>query len=163
VKLGVKLALAMTALVAAVVVTAIWSMGFYLRREVEQQLAADIDRTGKVLEEVQRSRVERLAEQNRVIADEPRLKAVVNSAEVDVETVTDVARDMREVANSDILILTSPQGAIRANVGAREKQLSIPPRLSATSGYRERQSRLYSCLAPGRRALSGHWTRCDSG
>lgn len=117
-KLGVKLALAMTALVAAVVVTAIWSMGFYLRREVEQQLAADIDRTGKVLEEVQRSRVERLAEQNRVIADEPRLKAVVNSAEVDVETVTDVARDMREVANSDILILTSPQGAIRANVGA---------------------------------------------
>jgi sigma-B regulation protein RsbU (phosphoserine phosphatase) len=127
VKLGVKLALAMTALVAAVVVTAIWSMGFYLRREVEQQLAADIDRTGKVLEEVQRSRVERLAEQNRVIADEPRLKAVVNSAEVDVETVTDVARDMREVANSDILILTSPEGAIRANVGAREKQLSIPP------------------------------------
>lgn len=128
-KLGVKLALAMTALVAAVVVTAIWSIGIYLRREVEQQLAADINRTGKVLEEVQRARQERLAEQNRVVADEPRLKATVNSAEVDDQTIIDNARDMREVAGSDLLLLASPTGAIRANVSSRDKTVAIPPGL----------------------------------
>ena len=42
-RLAVKLALAMTALVAAVVVTAIWSIGVYLRRDTERQLAAQIE------------------------------------------------------------------------------------------------------------------------
>ena len=42
-RLAVKLALAATALVAAVVVTAIWSIGVYLRRDVERQLAAQIE------------------------------------------------------------------------------------------------------------------------
>ena len=127
-KLGVKLALAMSALVAAVVVTAIWSIGIYLRREVEQQLAVDIDRTSKVLEQVQRDVLERLEDKNRVVADEPRLKAVVNSAQMDEQTITDVARDMREVAGSDLLVLASPDGTIRANVGVGARQISIPPR-----------------------------------
>ena len=126
-KLGFKLALAMTALVAAVVVTAIWSIGIYLRREVEQQLAVDIDRSSKVLEQVQRDVLERLEDKNRVIADEPRLKAVVNSAQMDKQTITDVASDMREVVGSDLLILASPDGEIRANVGVGTRKISIPP------------------------------------
>jgi sigma-B regulation protein RsbU (phosphoserine phosphatase) len=126
VKLGVKLALAMTALVAAVVVTAIWSIGIYLRREVEQQLEADINRTSKVLEQVQRDVQERLEDKNRVVADEPRLKAVVNSAQMDEQTITDVARDMREVADADLLVLASPDGTIRANVGVGNAHIEIP-------------------------------------
>ncbi len=126
-KLGVKLALAMTALVAAVVVTAIWTIGLYLKREVEQQLVVDIDRTSKVLEQVQRDVLERLEEKNRVIADEPRLKAVVNSAQMDKQTITDVASDMREVVGSDLLVLASPDGEIRANVGSSGSKISIPP------------------------------------
>ncbi len=126
-KLGVKLALAMSALVAAVVVTAIWSIGIYLRREVEHQLAVDIDRTSNVLEQVQRDVQERLADKNRVVADEPRLKAVVNSAQMDEQTITDVARDMREVAGSDLLVLAAPDGGIRANVSVGTRQISIPP------------------------------------
>ena len=126
-KLGVKIALAMTALVAAVVVTAIWSIGIYLRREVEQQLVVDIDRSSKVLEQVQRDVLERLEDKNRVIADEPRLKAVVNSAQMDKQTITDVASDMREVVGSDLLILASPDGEIRANVGVGPRRISIPP------------------------------------
>ena len=127
-KLGVKLALSMSALVAAVVVIAIWSIGIYLRRDVGQQLTADIDRTGRVLEQTQQDVSERLEDKNRVVADEPRLKAVVNSAQMDEQTITDVARDMREVAGSDLLVLASPDGTIRANVGVGARQISIPPR-----------------------------------
>ncbi len=126
-KLSVKLALAMTALVAAVVVAAVLSIGAYLHREIVRQLATEIDRTGDVLAEVQRGRLERLASENRVLADEPRLKAVVNSAEIDEQTLRDTARDMRDVARSDLFVLMAPDGTVRANVTSDGSTGPAPP------------------------------------
>ncbi len=128
-RLGVKLALTMTGLVAAVVVTAIWSIDTYQRRAKVEELAKKIDDKVKVLQVIQRKEQRLLAALNRSNADEPRLKAVVGSAEVDDQTVADVARDMRDVAGFDIMLLTSPTGAIRANVSVRGKPVGIPPGL----------------------------------
>lgn len=125
-KLGVKLALAMTALVAAVVVTAIWSIDFYLRRDVERQLGADIERTVSVLEEVQRARLQSLLEQNRVVADEPRMRILADTTQVDAETVADAIKDLLPVVNADFVIVTDAAGGIRANRGAEGKPISIP-------------------------------------
>lgn len=125
-KLGVKLALAMTALVAAVVVTAIWSIDFYLRRDVERQLRADIERTGQVLEEVQRARLQSLLEQNRVVADEPRMRILADTTQVDTETVADAIKDLLPVVSADYLIVTDAKGEVRANRGVDGKSINIP-------------------------------------
>jgi phosphoserine phosphatase RsbU/P len=126
VRLAVKLALAMTALVAAVVVTAIWSIGVYLRRDVERQLAAQIEESSKELQRAQRDNLRLLVALNRGYADEPRTKAVINSSEVDDRTVADVARDIRETAGFDLMIIASPGGAVRANVTALGKPVLVP-------------------------------------
>lgn len=128
-RLAVKLALAMTALVAAVVVTAIWSIGVYLRRDVERQLAAQIEESSKELQRAQRDNLRLLVALNRGYADEPRTKAVINSSEVDDRTVADVARDIRETAGFDLMIIASPGGAVRANVTALGKPVLVPPGL----------------------------------
>ena len=125
-RLAVKLALAMTALVAAVVVTAIWSIGVYLRRDTERQLAAQIEESGKELQRAQRDNLRLLVALNRGYADEPRTKAVINSAEVDDRTVADVARDIRETAGFDVMIIASPGGVVRANVTAHGKPVLVP-------------------------------------
>lgn len=125
-KLGVKLALAMTALVAAVVVTAIWSIDFYLRRDVERQLRADIERTGQVLEEAQHTLLRSLFEQNRVVADEPRMRILADTTQVDAETVADAIKDLLPVVNADYVIVTDPNGVIRANRGLEGKSIQIP-------------------------------------
>src|SRR5262245_23551003 len=117
----------MTGLVAAVVVTAIWSIDTYQRRAKVEELAKKIDDKVRVLQVVQRKEQRLLAALNRSNADEPRLKAVVGSAEVDDTTVNDVARDMRDVAGFDIMLLASPAGALRANVAARGKPVTVPP------------------------------------
>jgi sigma-B regulation protein RsbU (phosphoserine phosphatase) len=126
-KLSIKLALAMSLLVALVVIAAMLSTGAYLRREVGRQLTEDLDRTSDLLQEVQILRLERLSSENRVVADEPRLKAVVNSAEIDEQTVRDTALEMREVARSDLFLLLGPDGAVRANVSADGKAGPAPP------------------------------------
>jgi sigma-B regulation protein RsbU (phosphoserine phosphatase) len=126
VKLGVKLALAMTALVAAVVVTAIWSIDFYLRRDVERQLRADIERTGQVLEEAQHTLLRSMLEQNRVVADEPRMRILADTTQVDAETVADAIKDLLPVVNADYVIVTDPAGVIRANRGVEGKPIQIP-------------------------------------
>lgn len=128
-RLAVKLALSMTALVAAVVVTAIWSIGVYLRRDVERQLAAQIEESSRELQRAQRDNLRLLVALNRGYADEPRTKAVINSSEVDDRTVADVARDIRETAGFDLMIIASPGGAVRANVTALGKPVLVPPGL----------------------------------
>ncbi|MCS6913868.1 MAG: SpoIIE family protein phosphatase [Myxococcales bacterium] len=140
-KLSIKLGAAMTGLVAAVTTASVLSIGAYLRREVERQLAEDLDRTAAVLEEVQRARLERLISENRVVADEPRLKAVVNSTEIDEQTVQDTAIEMREVARSDLFVLMGPDGSIRANVSSEGKPGPVPPpgtaeQILAREGFR---------------------------
>lgn len=144
-KLSIKLALAMSLLVALVVVAAMLSTGAYLRREVGRQLVEDLDRTSDLLQEVQLLRLERLSSENRVVADEPRLKAVVNSAEIDEQTVRDTAMEMREVSRSDLFLLLGPDGAVRANVAADGKAGPAPPPGAADAVIEaERQRKEYT-------------------
>lgn len=125
-RLAAKLALSMTALVVAVVGTAIWSIGAYLRRDVERQLSAQIDESGKELQRAQRDTLRLLAALNRGYADEPRTKAVINSAEVDDGTVADVARDIRETAGFDVMLIANPDGTLRANETTARKPVAVP-------------------------------------
>lgn len=141
-KLSLKLGLAMIFLVAGVVAVAMLSVSAYLRGEAERQLSVDIKLTGDVLAAVQRTRLDDLIAKNRVVADEPRLKAVVNSTEIDEQTIGDIARDMRDVVRSDLFVLLSPDGAVRANVTRDNRPgPALPPgvaeRVLSAEGERE--------------------------
>lgn len=125
-KLGVKLAMATTALVIAVVVSAILFIGWRMAQKADQEITRSFDDTSRRIEREQRRIMQSLGKQNRVLADEPRLKAVVNTAEIDAETITDTARDTRDVAQADLLVIASPTGAVRASVAARGRTITIP-------------------------------------
>src|SRR5262249_28064882 len=126
VRLGVKLALTMTALVAAVVVTAIWSIDTYQRRAKVEELAKKIDDKVAVMQEVQRTDLRVLGYISRGFADEPRTKALLNTAELDDATLKDAVREIRDRTSVDLILVSSPTGAIRANVTATGKEVAVP-------------------------------------
>lgn len=148
-KLSLKLALAMGALVAVLVVASMVSIGAYLYDTVQQQLGADLDRTSAQLLELQQARLDGLVLRNRVVADEPRLKATVTS-EIDEQTTRDVARDMREVARADLFLMLTPEGVVRANATADGSPgPALPQNMPAL---------IERALNEGRGDLMGAWT-----
>lgn len=126
-RLGVRLALTMTALVAAVVVSAIVSIDVYQRRAKREELVQKLDDKVPSLQEVQRTDLRVLGQIARGYADEPRIRALINSAQVDDLTITDEAREIRVAAKVDMMLLTGAAGTVRANVTARGKAIAIPP------------------------------------
>src|SRR5205823_10901531 len=81
------------------------------RREVSDDLA----RTRSVFEDLQDYRMQLLRAESRVMSDEPRLKAVVATDEVDRATVIGVAREMRRVAGCDLFVVLDASGRLVAD------------------------------------------------
>ncbi|MCB9701778.1 MAG: SpoIIE family protein phosphatase [Myxococcales bacterium] len=103
------------ALVAGVVVSAVVVVGTAIdasaRRDVDEELARSVD----VFVELQGYRLSLFRAQADVVAQEPRLKAVVNTEDIDHATVLDSARELQRSAGSDLLLLTDGRGLLRAD------------------------------------------------
>lgn len=89
-------------------------------RVVEQDARADLDedlrRGALVLEELFGQRQALLAANAKVVAEEPRLKAVVATEDIDHATVFDVCRELRRAVGSDLFLLTDGEGTLVADV-----------------------------------------------
>jgi two-component system, sensor histidine kinase and response regulator len=136
-----RVLLATTGLLILVVVGILFGMRSVIGGEILQRLAADLDNTSGAVQEDLRAYAVRLLAECHVVAEEPRLKAVINTPDVDDETRADVARELRSAIGWDVLGLADSSGAVRTLVGPR--------------ALREAPSLVSDALAKG--DASGYW------
>jgi sigma-B regulation protein RsbU (phosphoserine phosphatase) len=116
VKLRSSLVLGTLPVVAGALTLAIAATGIVLRRAARQGVADDLARTQRVFEDLQSYRRSLIRAEARVIADEPRLKAVVATEDVSAATLIGVARDLRKLLQSDLFILVDADGHLRLDL-----------------------------------------------
>jgi sigma-B regulation protein RsbU (phosphoserine phosphatase) len=112
VKLRSVLLLSMLALLSAALVTALVTVSVVLERMAYQQVGDGLERARSVFEDLQRYREVLFRSSNQVLAEEPRLKAVMSAADVSPETVHGVTGELRSVVGSDLFLLVDPVGRI---------------------------------------------------
>jgi sigma-B regulation protein RsbU (phosphoserine phosphatase) len=134
VKLRSSLVLGTLPVAAGALILAMIATGVVLRRAARQGVAESLARTQRVFGEVQSYRRSLIRAEARVIAEEPRLKAVVATEDVSRATFLGVARDLRKVIQSDLFIITDGAGRLRvdlANPGAADADMSQVPVVAA--------------------------------
>ena len=133
-KLRSSLVLGTLPVAAGALILAMIATGVVLRRAARQGVAESLARTQRVFGEVQSYRRSLIRAEARVIAEEPRLKAVVATEDVSRATFLGVARDLRKVIQSDLFIITDGAGRLRvdlANPGAADADMSQVPVVAA--------------------------------
>ena len=106
----------LVALVGVTVVATLLAVSGVIDHAAQGELADKIERGRRVFEDVQRYRATLYRAESRAIADEPRLKAAVDTQEVSQETVLGVAADLRKAIQSDLFLLTDGTGHLLADV-----------------------------------------------
>ena len=96
--------------------TAIYVVTVRVTREVENSLRREITATGKLVEQFRNTKTQNFTMMARLVADEPKLKAAVDTD--DPPTVQNTAKTYLAELNSNILLVTSKKGRVLATVGA---------------------------------------------
>ena len=94
---------------------AIWSVTASVTGQAEQELRRGLEEAATLLDENRATLFEHFVREARLIADLPRLKAIVELN--DPPTATDVAKFYRETIAADVLILTHRSGRVLAHSG----------------------------------------------
>ncbi|HEX9101436.1 MAG TPA: HAMP domain-containing protein, partial [Polyangia bacterium] len=110
------LLVALVALVGVTVLATLLAVSGVIDRAAQTELADKLERGRRVFEDVQRYRATLYRAESRAIADEPRLKAAVDTQEVSQETVLGVAADLRKAIQSDLFLLADGTGHLIADV-----------------------------------------------
>ncbi len=106
------LLLSMLSLLSATLVTALVTASVVLERMAYRQVGEGLERARSVFEDMQRYREALFRSSNQVVAEEPRLKAVMAAADISPETVHGVTGELRSVVGSDLFLLVDPLGRI---------------------------------------------------
>lgn len=96
-----------------------------MERSAREDVIEDLSRSVAVFDELQRYRQSMLRIQASVLADEPRIRALLATAEISSETMSDVARDLSRALEADVFMLINDTGKVvveSAGVGASEIQ-----------------------------------------
>jgi sigma-B regulation protein RsbU (phosphoserine phosphatase) len=103
-----------------VIIGIVGVMSLVSARVVEHDARVTLDkelrRGALVFEELFAQRQALLAANAQVVAEEPRLKAVVATEDIDHATVYDVCSELRRAVGSDLFLLTDGQGGLLADV-----------------------------------------------
>src|SRR4051812_26959797 len=113
-KLRSVLLFGILALVGATLTATIAVVAGVLERAARSDVSDQLVRNRQVFEELQSYRQLLFRSETRVVAEEPRLRAVAAAQEVSHETVVGVALDLRKVLRSDLFLLTDGQGRLLA-------------------------------------------------
>jgi sigma-B regulation protein RsbU (phosphoserine phosphatase) len=104
----------------AVIIGVVGVTSLVSARVVEHDARVELDeelrRGALVLEELFTQRQALLAANAQVVAEEPRLKAVVATEDIDHATVYDVSKELRRAVGSDLFLLTDGEGMLLADV-----------------------------------------------
>lgn len=90
-------------------------------REAHVELAADLERSTIALTEIAALRSTTLAGALHVTAEEPRLKAVVATDEIEHATVLDVASELRRTMHADLFLMVDGGGRLTADTLAPDE------------------------------------------
>ena len=90
-----------------------------LHQSAKQDVAEDLRRARRLFEDLQTYRQSLLRSEARVIAEEPRLKAVAATQDLDPETAFGVAFELRRALQSDLLVLADGTGRVLADTSDR--------------------------------------------
>ncbi|MDI1429908.1 PP2C family protein-serine/threonine phosphatase [Polyangium sorediatum] len=103
-------------LIAAITVATAGSAAFVLERRAREELGEALERSARVFESHRTERLRAHATKAHVVAEEPRLKAVVATEDVSPETVYGVADELCKAVKSDLFLMTDGTGILLADV-----------------------------------------------
>ena len=115
-KFRTLLVLTLAALLGVTILATLLSVSGVVERFARRELAEQLERGRRVFTELQRYRESLYSAESRAVADEPRLKAAVDTQELSQETVLGVAVDLRKAIQSDLFLLTDGTGHLLADV-----------------------------------------------
>jgi len=116
VRIRTAILLAISLLVAGVMVAVVVSLSNLIDRGARAQLATDLERGRQIFEELQGYRQSLFRAEIRVVAEEPRLKAVAATEDVSHATVLGVAQELRRAVASELFLITDGAGRLLADV-----------------------------------------------
>lgn len=105
-----------TLLIAGIIAATVGSVAVLLQRAARNDITADLHRARQVFDEQRAYRESIHRSESRVVADEPRLKAVVATEDISPETVYGVAFELRKALQSDLFLITDGDGRLLADV-----------------------------------------------
>ncbi len=114
-RLRTALLLGVLLLVTGILAAVTLAVAGVLERSARSDTRDEVFRARAAFEELQAWRQALFRSEVRVIADEPRLKAVVAAQDVSHDTVVGVALDLKKVVRSDLFVLTDGQGRLLAD------------------------------------------------
>lgn len=114
-KLRTALLLGIVPLVALMIGAVTAGISIVLEREEVEREVAELAAGRARFEELQRMRASLYHSKNRVLAEEPRLRAVLATPEVSPPTVLGVARDLAAAVNCDLFVVTDASGRVVAD------------------------------------------------
>jgi serine phosphatase RsbU (regulator of sigma subunit) len=104
--------LAISLLVVAVVGAAAVATAVVLDRATREDLRADLTGAERVFAEAWSYRRAALRSEARVVAEEPRLKAVTSAEDVERDTIVGVALELHQAVGSDLFVLVDASGRL---------------------------------------------------
>jgi signal transduction histidine kinase len=113
-----RIFLASAALAVVSIGAAVYFVSLVTTREAEAELQRGLIEAGTLVDEQCATRVRTLTVMARLVADDPRLKAAVDTR--DPPTVQPLARGYREQLNAALLVLTDSSGRVLAEAGDLE-------------------------------------------
>jgi signal transduction histidine kinase len=95
---------------------AVYSVNVWVTAQVEQDLRADVEEAATHVENYRSTLLEHFRREARLVADLPKLKAVVY--ENDPPTVLPIARDYLQQLSAGLIVVTGAEGQILAGIGS---------------------------------------------
>ncbi|HJZ87329.1 MAG TPA: SpoIIE family protein phosphatase [Polyangia bacterium] len=105
----------MLLLLAGVVLATMGAAALVLNRSARRDLGEQLGRARQVFEQLHTDRQLLYRSESRVVAEEPRVKAVVATEDVTHETVLGVASELRRALQCDLFLITDGRGRLVAD------------------------------------------------
>lgn len=110
----------MLVLVVGVAIATVTAASILIDRSARTDLTESLARDRLAFEDLQGYRQTLFRSQIRVVAEEPRLKAVAATEEITHETVLGVARELKAAVGCDLFLITDGEGRLLADVADAE-------------------------------------------
>jgi len=112
VKLRTTILLGVLALLVALVAATVVLLSLVLERDARRQIVADLERAEAVFADLHALRQSLYRSETLTVAQEPRLKAVLGTSDIDRATIVDVAGEMQKTGGADLFLLTDGAGRL---------------------------------------------------
>lgn len=96
----------------ALVVATVLVISLRLEGDARRQIVADLERAGTVFTDLNALRRSLHRSETQTVAQEPRLKAVLGTSDIDRATIVDVADEMQKAGGADLFLLLDARGRL---------------------------------------------------